>query len=327
MTDIRQRLADALVEAAMEGDDSAKVTVSMRVLEIMASTPAAPVRAALLSEATGEPNERLRQARVAAGFASATDAARANGWAPSTYMGHENGSRGLGVDVAKEYAKAFGIEWPALLESAATTVDLAAISPEALTLALKQPGRTQAALADRLGVDKGAVSRMCKGQRGIDVSEIPVIAGYLAETETQRDVAPLSGSLAERIASRLAELNMSEREASIKAGLGPDGIRTIRNGHAPSAARLSALASVLDVGVGDLMPRAGEGPGDRLRSARKAAGLSAIALAAKVGLSVGAVRNQENGTNGIPATLAPEYAKHLDVTPEWILYGRGDGLQ
>lgn len=35
MTDVRQRLADALVQAAMEGDDSPKVTVSMRVLELI----------------------------------------------------------------------------------------------------------------------------------------------------------------------------------------------------------------------------------------------------------------------------------------------------
>lgn len=40
MTDVRKLLADALVQAAMEGDDSAKVTVSMRVLEIMAQDSA-----------------------------------------------------------------------------------------------------------------------------------------------------------------------------------------------------------------------------------------------------------------------------------------------
>ena len=62
-------------------------------------------------------------------------------------------------------------------------------------------------------------------------------------------------------------------------------------------------------------------PGERLRQKRQEKGLSAEDLAARVGRSVSAVRNQENGTNGIPATLAKKYAAALGTTAGWILYG------
>lgn len=61
--------------------------------------------------------------------------------------------------------------------------------------------------------------------------------------------------------------------------------------------------------------------GERLRNLRETRGLSAAELAAAVGRSESAVRNQENGTNGIPATLAKKYAAILGVTPAAILYG------
>lgn len=62
-------------------------------------------------------------------------------------------------------------------------------------------------------------------------------------------------------------------------------------------------------------------PGERLRQKRQEKGLSAEDLAARVGRSVSAVRNQENGTNGIPATLAKKYAAALGTTAGWLLYG------
>lgn len=52
---------------------------------------------------------RLRTAREKAGFPTATDAANRFGWKPPTYLGHENGTRGIRVEAAREYAKAFKI--------------------------------------------------------------------------------------------------------------------------------------------------------------------------------------------------------------------------
>lgn len=59
-----------------------------------------------------EPNERLQQARTAAGFETAADAARRFGWKEVTYRAHENSGRGI-TRAAKDYAKAFGVtpEW------------------------------------------------------------------------------------------------------------------------------------------------------------------------------------------------------------------------
>ncbi|MDG3040460.1 helix-turn-helix domain-containing protein [Roseicyclus marinus] len=57
--------------------------------------------------------ERLAEARELAGFASAREAALALGFAESTYNQHENGTRGIKMDVARRYADAFDVpvEW------------------------------------------------------------------------------------------------------------------------------------------------------------------------------------------------------------------------
>lgn len=56
-----------------------------------------------------EPHHRLKEAREARGYSSASDAARAFGWAISTYSGHENGSRGIKPKAAASYARALGV--------------------------------------------------------------------------------------------------------------------------------------------------------------------------------------------------------------------------
>lgn len=55
------------------------------------------------------PADRLRKARIARGFPTAADAARAFGWEKVAYTHHENGTRGIRPPVAERYAKAFGI--------------------------------------------------------------------------------------------------------------------------------------------------------------------------------------------------------------------------
>lgn len=58
-------------------------------------------------------SDRLLLARRKAGFASASDAAKALGVKEPTYMGHENGSRGFKKASAEQYARRFGVslEW------------------------------------------------------------------------------------------------------------------------------------------------------------------------------------------------------------------------
>lgn len=54
-------------------------------------------------------HERLRRARIDAGFKSAAAAADAFGWKISTYRHHENSTRGFGQDHAKAYGRAFNV--------------------------------------------------------------------------------------------------------------------------------------------------------------------------------------------------------------------------
>lgn len=54
--------------------------------------------------------ERLRQARINAKFASASEAAERFGWTVSAYRHHENGTRNFGPDAAKRYGRAFKVK-------------------------------------------------------------------------------------------------------------------------------------------------------------------------------------------------------------------------
>lgn len=57
--------------------------------------------------------DRLRRARERAGFRNATEAARRFNWTISTYLAHENGTRGFPKKRALAYAQAFrvGVSW------------------------------------------------------------------------------------------------------------------------------------------------------------------------------------------------------------------------
>lgn len=55
----------------------------------------------------GSMHERLRQARIEAGYSSARSAAIAHGWGVSTYTAHENGQNDYNHETAEIYAKAF----------------------------------------------------------------------------------------------------------------------------------------------------------------------------------------------------------------------------
>lgn len=56
-----------------------------------------------------EKHERLRQARIDAGYRYASDAANALGVTASTYRAHENGQNDFDLDYAKMYGKKFGV--------------------------------------------------------------------------------------------------------------------------------------------------------------------------------------------------------------------------
>jgi phage repressor protein C with HTH and peptisase S24 domain len=56
-----------------------------------------------------DPHDRLKEARIEAGYSSAAEAATALDVATSTYTSHENGTRGFGVDDAVKYGKKYKV--------------------------------------------------------------------------------------------------------------------------------------------------------------------------------------------------------------------------
>ena len=62
-----------------------------------------------MKNSTSSMNERLREARIAAGFVSATDAIDNCKWKGSTYRAHENGQNNFNVEYATRYGKAYGV--------------------------------------------------------------------------------------------------------------------------------------------------------------------------------------------------------------------------
>jgi transcriptional regulator with XRE-family HTH domain len=65
-------------------------------------------------------SDRLKAAREAAGFTSATDAAHSLGIPPPTYLAHENGTVGISSKKAPLYARRFGVSLDWLLEGRGT---------------------------------------------------------------------------------------------------------------------------------------------------------------------------------------------------------------
>jgi len=57
-----------------------------------------------------ERHDRLRQARIAAGFKTQAEAVRRHGWNPNTYKSNENGNAPFGFDQAKTYARAYRVQ-------------------------------------------------------------------------------------------------------------------------------------------------------------------------------------------------------------------------
>ena len=73
-------------------------------------------------------NDRLRDARITAGFVSATDAIDYCGWKSSTYRAHENGQNNFKIEDASRYSKAYGVSTAWLLIGDATEISKKVVS-------------------------------------------------------------------------------------------------------------------------------------------------------------------------------------------------------
>lgn len=53
--------------------------------------------------------DRLREARINAGYPSANHASISLGWSVKAYLQHEEGIKSFNIDVARKYSKAFKV--------------------------------------------------------------------------------------------------------------------------------------------------------------------------------------------------------------------------
>lgn len=116
-------------------------------------------------EKNKEIGNRLKAARKAAGFLSATEAATALGMNYRTYAGHENGNRGISRNTLELYAKRFGVTTDWLLsgrKDAAGNRYKRKID-EKLSFIMEATGWKQADLAEKLSVAQASVSRWFAG--------------------------------------------------------------------------------------------------------------------------------------------------------------------
>ncbi len=116
-------------------------------------------------EKNKEIGNRLKAARKAAGFLSATEAATALGMNYRTYAGHENGNRGISRNTLELYAKRFGVTTDWLLsgrKDAAGNRYKRKID-EKLSFIMEATGWRQADLAEKLSVTQACISRWFSG--------------------------------------------------------------------------------------------------------------------------------------------------------------------
>jgi len=106
----------------------------------------------------GERHDRLRQARIAAGFDRASDAAARFGWNENTYKSNENGNAPFSFRKARDYAEAFGVRAEWLYDETGPV------------LATAEP---MVRIIGRVGADAEGAVIHTTGQEGFDTAPVP----------------------------------------------------------------------------------------------------------------------------------------------------------
>ena len=150
-------------------------------------------------EKNKEIGNRLKAARKAAGFLSATEAATALGMNYRTYAGHENGNRGISRNTLELYAKRFGVTTDWLLSGRKDAVGnrYKRKIAEKLSFIMEATGWKQADLAEKLSVAQASVSRWFAGAdpRGEHRDKITEIYNAITgKSEITRNTESLSKS-------------------------------------------------------------------------------------------------------------------------------------
>lgn len=113
------------------------------------------------------PSERLKLARMRAGWSDGKKAAVAHGWKYDTYKNHESGARGLKRSQAEVYAKAFGVSvgWLLTGEVAGAPLDPVLTRVPIRVVPLMQH------------IDVQELKIVARGGPPVGVSDVPVDAG------------------------------------------------------------------------------------------------------------------------------------------------------
>ncbi len=113
-----------------------------------------------------EAAHRLKDARVARGYASAAEAAEAFGWNRNTYASNENGNAPYSFRSARRYGEAFGVSAAWLYEGLGTPESDVAETPTEATERLVP-------IVGRVGADPEGVVLFATGQTAGDLAPIP----------------------------------------------------------------------------------------------------------------------------------------------------------
>lgn len=109
--------------------------------------------------------ERLRQARLARGYASARDAASANRWNVNSYSSNENGNAPFSFAKAKAYGDAFHVRPEWLYDGIG--------GPDDAEAAVRGDIETLAPIIGRVGADSEGAVLFATGQSAGDLAPIP----------------------------------------------------------------------------------------------------------------------------------------------------------
>ncbi len=171
---------------------------------------------------------RLRAARIASGFATASDAASRYGWPTQTYLAHENGSRGYRADRAAEYGRRFGVTPEHLLFGSGENAAV--------------PAETQAALIPIYDVQASAGYGALIDQESI-VDRLAFPTGYLSHiTSTHPRHLAIIGVKGDSMLPTLAHDDIVMVDTT-KTNIAYDGMFVLRYGDALHVKRVSRGSS------------------------------------------------------------------------------------
>ena len=146
---------------------------------------------------TDEPADRLRRARIAAGYTTAGEAASAWQWGVAGYRHHENGIRPyFEIDSAVKYASAYrvGPAWLMGLETNPTAaveqvngraLDEPPRGLDHILSALKDRNIRQVDIARALDLPASRVAEMCGGKRKLKLTEARKLHAVFGESPPQ----------------------------------------------------------------------------------------------------------------------------------------------